>query len=93
MLDEFLIPYSKRFTIDNWRKDKFYNEEVDLAFKHGLAVMKKAYQTFSGKYSKPSEPNFMSMDEFTTLIDSLGIYNDSFGAKQVSSQFTMAMMT
>lgn len=35
----------------------------------------------------------MSLDEFVTLIDSLSIYNENFGAKQVSSQFSLAQMT
>lgn len=51
MLDEFLIPYFSKFTSDTWRKNVLYVEEVDLAFKHGLDTIKKAYKQYSGKYA------------------------------------------
>lgn len=35
----------------------------------------------------------MSLDEFGSLIDRMGVYNENFGAKQVATQFSLAMMT
>ncbi len=76
-----------------WRKKVLHREDIDLALKHGLPVLKKIYERFSGKYASPGAAHYMSMIEFQELFQDSGIFNDQFGTKMLPQQFTLSMMT
>lgn len=81
MYANYLEPYFTRFKAGQWRKDILHQEEIDLALKHGLRLLKELYLKFSGRFASPSAPRYMSVTEFIEIFSDTGIFNDSFGAK------------
>ncbi len=93
MFNDYLDQYFDRFKASVWRKKVLHREDIDLALKHGLPVLKKIYEKFSGKYASPGAAHYMSMIEFQELFQDSGVFNESFGSKMLPLQFTLSMMT
>ena len=91
--EQQLDPYFDRFQAPKWRREILHREEVDLALKHGLPFLKLSYQSYSGRFASPGEKKFMSLLEFTEVFQDCGIYNETFGSKQLPALFAMSMMT
>ena len=66
--EEFLEGALKDYDADVWRTKHFWNQDCDLALKHGIETMKSAYSKFIGKEAKPGEKKYMSNGEFCDLI-------------------------
>jgi hypothetical protein len=79
MLENYLDVYLDKFTASTWRKKVLHQEEIDLALKHGLRVLKDLYIKFSGRFANPGAPKYMSLTEFVELFSDCGIFNDAFG--------------
>lgn len=73
LFEEQLIPQFKKHNCHQWRKNYCWCQEVDEAFQNHLDEVKALYHKYSGKYSKPGKTRFMSLDEFTLLINSSSI--------------------
>jgi hypothetical protein len=78
---QYLKPFFNKFTAKKWRNEVLHKEEIDLALKHGLRVLKELYGRFSGKFANPGAPKYMSLQEFTEMFLDIGIFNDNFGGK------------
>lgn len=83
MFDQYLEPYFSKFQASVWRKNILHTEEIDLALKHGLRVMKELYYKFSGRFAQPGAPKYMSLSEFIEIYTDTGVFNESFGSKQL----------
>ena len=59
------------------------------------STLLKLYNRYSGKFSMPGRPNFMSIEEFISLInDSQVLINESgVGNGELGAQFNLSMMT
>lgn len=90
---EFLVKFFEPFDAHAWRKKTLWNEQADLALKHGMQTLKECYKKHIGKEAKPSTPMFMSLNEFTDLMTKGDIFSENIGAKQMSFHFYMAMQT
>jgi hypothetical protein len=88
-----LLPFFKTFDSHKWRREKLWNEGCDLAYKKFTKALVKLYEKFSGKYALPGAKEYMSLDEFETLITDSGVIDDNFGSREISTLFNMAMMT
>ena len=93
MFERDLWPCFKKYDCHAWRKEKLWVEEVDLALKHGLPLLKEIYKTNCGKAALPGAPKFMSLEEFSDLIVNARCLSDNFGAKQIASQWNVSLMT
>ena len=85
MFERELWPCFQKYDSHKWRKEKLWCEEVDLALKHGLHVLKDIYKKNCGKTALPGAPKYMSLEEFTDLIVNAHVLSDNFGAKQIAS--------
>jgi len=56
-------------------------------------MLKLIFQHYSGRYSKPGQPTFMSFEEFFDLINALGVCNDSFGTREIGIHFNLSKQT
>ena len=93
MFERDLYPCFSKYDSHRWRKEKLWVEEVDLALKHGLPLLKEIYKKNTGKSALPGAPKFMSLEEFTDLIVNAKVLSDNFGAKQIASQWNLSIMT
>ena len=93
MFERELLPCFQKYDCHKWRKEKLWKEEVDLALKHGLPLLKEIYKKNCGKTALPGAPKFMSLEEFTDLIVNAKVLSDNFGAKQIASQWNLSIMT
>jgi NLR family CARD domain-containing protein 3 len=95
LMNEHLIPVFSKFDCHKWRLENLWNVEWDEVFVKNSAILKKLFESYSGKYSKPSKPRFMSIEEFITLITESGAlrYEVGHGNSVIGSQFNLAMMT
>mmetsp|Transcript_47522 Transcript_47522/g.34795 ORF Transcript_47522/g.34795 Transcript_47522/m.34795 type:complete len:80 (+) Transcript_47522:169-408(+) len=79
MFDEEVLPAVKRHDSHAWRLRRLWNEECDLVFRFYFPILKMLYDKFSGKQSKPGQPNFMSMEELNLLLMNAEVCDESFG--------------
>ena len=93
MFERDLWPCFKKYDSHAWRKEKLWKEEVDLALKHALPLLKEIYKKNTGKAALPGAPKFMSLEEFSDLIVRCNCLSDNFGAKQIASQWNLSVMT
>lgn len=61
MFNDYMDSYFDKFKASVWRKKVLHREEIDLVLKQGLAVLKKLYEKFSGKYAAPGANQYMQM--------------------------------
>ena len=82
--DDFFEGAIKDYDSDAWRNKYLWNEDCDLALKHGIETLKSAYTKFMGKEAKPGEKKYMCNGEFCDLISQALVYTENFGQKIVS---------
>ena len=58
-----------------------------------LPGIKQLYSDYSGKYSAPGAPKFVSLEEFIMMITNSGVVSETFGAREIGIYFNSAMMT
>ena len=95
LCEENLFPFFKTFDCNQWRLDNLWNNECEETLTKYMPILQKLYNKYSGKFSKPGKPNFMSIEEFITMInDSQVLINESaVGTGELGAQFNMAMFT
>ena len=93
MFEKELHPYFKQFDSHHWRKKYLWQEEIDLVLKQNLDALKRIYQKFIGRNALPGGQQFMSLGEFSDMINDSNCLSDNFGSKQIAAQFNLAMMT
>ena len=77
--DDFFEGAIKDYDSDAWRNKYLWNEDCDLALKHGIETLKSAYTKFMGKEAKPGEKKYMCNGEFCDLITQALVYTENFG--------------
>lgn len=61
--------------------------------KKNLSTLKDIYKRYSGREALPSDPKFMSLNEFVDLINISGVVDETFGAREIGVIFNISMMT
>jgi len=95
LMNEHLLPYFLKFDCHKWRLENLWNVEWDEVFIKNNSKLKKLFEKYSGKYSKPSKPKFMSIEEFSNFVSESGAlrYEVGLGNHEIGSQFNLSMMT
>ena len=79
---------------NKWRIERLWTKANDEVIKSYMKFIRRLYDMYSGKYSKPGKPKFMSMEEFISLISSTGVLKgNSIGIGDLGSIFNISMMT
>ena len=91
--DNHFLPFFRGFDSHLFRRERLWNEECDNTLKRFAKVTAALYAKYSGKYALPGAQRYMSLDEFTEMITNAGVVSDSFGAREISPLFGLAMMT
>mmetsp|Transcript_1188 Transcript_1188/g.731 ORF Transcript_1188/g.731 Transcript_1188/m.731 type:complete len:248 (+) Transcript_1188:1537-2280(+) len=93
MYEKNLLPNFGHLNPQEWREERYWNEEVDNVFKAHFPIFDKLYKEFGQHYLKPGDKPFMMMDEFENLMQSSGFVNDTFAQRDIYLSFNTAMMT
>lgn len=93
LFNNYALPFCKKFDCHDWRLKRLWNEECDMVFKYYMITLKSTYDKYSGRYSKPGMPKFMSLDELSAFAVQAEILDDVFGQRELNIQFNLAMMT
>ena len=95
MFTEDLFPVFEKFDWHKWRVENLWNYEWENVLIRYQPILQKIYNKFSGKYSMPGKPKFMSIDEFINLIVSSGVLcnETSVGNSELGAQFNLSMTT
>lgn len=95
LMHENMFPFFNKFDCVKWRIDNLWNNECEEVLAKYQPVLQKLYNKYSGKFSMPGRPNFMSIEEFISMInDSQVLINESsVGNGELGAQFNLAMST
>ena len=95
MFSEDLFPFFEKFDCHKWRVENLWNFECENVLIKYHSVLQKIFNKYSGKYSMPGRPKFMSIEEFITLITiSSVLWNEtSVGNGELGAQFNLSMAT
>jgi hypothetical protein len=94
LFEEQLLHHFRKHDAHQWRSQFLWNKECDLVLKSHMKTIKRLFTKFSGKFSKPGKPKFVSIDEFQTMISNSGILaSDSIGPGEIGALFNVSMMT
>ena len=93
--NDHLLPFFSKYDCHKWRLDNLWNNECDDVLIKYNSILKKLFDKYSGKYTKPSKLKFVSIDEFITMVSDSGAlrYEVGHGSSMIGSQFNLAMMT
>ena len=81
MLKNFPI---KQMNQSLFRRQHFWNEKVDNVIKAFKPVFFHLYMKYGGHTRKPGEEMFMTLSEFSTLINAAGFVNDCFQQRDIA---------
>eukprot|EP00347_Sterkiella_histriomuscorum_P017828 403347825 len=93
LFEQQVFPFISKFDSHDWRLKRLWNEECDMVYKYYYKVLQALFEKFSGKFSKPGMPKFMSLEEISTFATTLNILDDTFGPRELGIQFNLAQMT
>lgn len=95
LMSEHVMPFFNKFDCHKWRVKNIWNLEVEEVLTKHIGILQKIYNRYSGMYTLPGRPKFMSIDEFITLInESQVLINEvSVGNAELGAQFNLSMST
>ena len=94
IIKTFVLIHFEKHNAHLWRETKLWNKECDFALKAQIKTLKRLFSKYSGKYTKPGKPVFMSIDEFQQMISDSGILTGgAIGPGEIGARFNVAMMT
>ena len=106
LFEDHLLVHFKKHDSNKWRIEKLWNKGIDDMIKSNyqqsqtpvyfsnLKYLKKLYEIYSGKYTKPGKTKFMSMEEFVSLISHSGaLKSATIGITDLGSIFNVSIMT
>jgi len=88
-----IVKYFEPFDCHIWRSTYLWNEGCDLVLKKYFPAIKLLFAKYSGRYTLPGNPKFVSLDEFIELIVASNFVDDKFGNREISILFNLSMMT
>ncbi len=92
-MNDYFIPKCSDYIVHDWRKERFWNEEVDNFLKAHLPLLHDVYDSYRGNNRKPGEDKFMKSDEFERIWIDCRLIMDLFTQRDVVLQFTNSVQT
>lgn len=66
--NEHLIPYMSQIDSHSFCANELWNEECDYIFKDYYPALENLYNLYSGRYSLPGSPKYVSLEEFIAML-------------------------
>jgi Ran GTPase-activating protein (RanGAP) involved in mRNA processing and transport len=90
---ETFLPNSSEYErSENWRKNVYFCEEVDLVYKVHKDILEAVFKKYSGRKTLPGAKNFMSIEEFREFCRDAHVGEGTLVVRDVDLAFVQAMM-
>lgn len=83
----------KKFHSYEWRHKKYFCEEVEIILKEYAEGLDDLFRMYSGRYTMPSKPKFVSLEEFSEMVSHSGVLGLNIANKDIGKYFNLAMET
>ena len=94
LLKDYILPYINMFDTDKWRKQNYWNEEVDRVFKFNINLINKLFDRCSAESRKrPGAKKFVSMEEYIQLCSDANLVEHFISERDPPLLYCMSMMT
>jgi len=70
-----------------------HTEAVDDVYKRHLGMAQDVFRRFSGRYTPPGKPTFMSLAEFQEILEQIDAYDAEFMPRRSAYAYRLGMMT
>lgn len=91
--NEDLGNYLKKFKSYEWREQRYFCEDVEYILKEYMEELEELFKMYSGKYTMPSKPKFVSLEEFTDMITRSGVCKLNIANKDIGKFFNLSLQT
>lgn len=91
--DEDLGEFLSKFKSYIWREDKYFCEEVEYIIKEYSVELDALFKIYSGQYTMPSKPKFVSLEEFMDMISTSGVLSLNIANKDIGKYFNLSLQT
>lgn len=89
-LNEEMISHGSQ----EWRNERYWNEECDMVLKYYNKTLQFVYQNYSKKKVKPGQTPFMSLDELSMICSQMGLDQmEHWPATESLFAYNLAMQT
>ena len=77
----------------NGESKSIFWEEVEFILKEYREELDELFKTYSGRYTMPSKPKFVSVEEFTEMISASGVLSLNIANKDIGKYFNLSIET
>lgn len=91
--DSDLKEFLSKFRSYEWRENKYFWEEVEFILKEYSKELEELYKIYSGKYTMPSKPKFVSLEEFVDMVSTSGVLSLNIVNKDIGKYFNLSIET
>ena len=85
--------YLNNFKSYEWREQHYFCEEVEYILKEYTAELDELFKLYSGRYTMPSMPKFVSLEEFSEMIAQSGVLKLNIANKDLGKYFNLSIQT
>ena len=93
LFEDNILPHIKIFNWQEFRQNKYWNENCDCVYKTYLPIIQSVYKKYSGAKTKPGLKKFMCLEELFKLVNDAQLLNDRLVDRDISVFFNVSMMT
>ncbi|CAI2364501.1 unnamed protein product [Moneuplotes crassus] len=85
--------FLEKFQSYKWREEEYFCEEVEYILKEYMPQLDQLFNMYSGKYTLPSQPKFVSLEEFQEMIATSGILSLNIANKDIGKYYNLSLET
>lgn len=85
--------FLNKFKSYEWREQKYFCEEVEFILKEYSEELEELFKMYSGRYTMPSQPKFVSLEEFGEMIVSSGVLSLNIANKDIGKYYNLSLET
>ena len=83
-LNKYIVQTMKIEKAQDFRWNKYWNEQVDNLYKFHMKLLQEVYSNYSGSLKKPGEENYMAPSEFERIWVDSNLQNERFANRDIN---------
>eukprot|EP01029_Cantina_marsupialis_P013887 TRINITY_DN307_c2_g4_i5.p1 TRINITY_DN307_c2_g4~~TRINITY_DN307_c2_g4_i5.p1 ORF type:complete len:1353 (+),score=428.01 TRINITY_DN307_c2_g4_i5:100-4158(+) len=93
LIQKHLLPFARRHRASRWRNTRVFQESCDTILKDNLDKLHVIFERHSGRFARPGAPHYMSLEEWTDLMEDSHIVDENFTARELRFSFVWSLQT
>lgn len=85
--------FLNKFRSYEWRENSYFCEEVEFILKDYAEELAELFRVYSGRYTLPSKPKFVSLEEFSEMVSDSGVLSLNIANKDLGKYFNLSIET